>query len=86
MKLTDQLRTLSRSEHDDHSIGTDAADEIERLQNTVTTLQGFIKEMTHYIGKAAPSGSMWEDISDRLEAWEHKQWVHEQARKGEEGK
>ena len=30
-ELVDLLRALGRWEHDDHSLGTDAADEIERL-------------------------------------------------------
>lgn len=37
--VVDQLRALSRCEHDDHSIGDEAAVEIERLRGEISYLK-----------------------------------------------
>jgi len=45
--LVRSLRAMSRYEHDDLSIGNDAADEIERLRNEVISLTARLWNCQH---------------------------------------
>lgn len=42
--LVERLRALARNEHDDASIGTEAADEIERLTDALDHAYGIIRD------------------------------------------
>ena len=59
--LTDRLRALSRMEHSDHTIGNEAADEIDRLSAENMRLKTSWSTM-------AKVGSETADLNDKLAA------------------
>ncbi|MBZ0141328.1 MAG: hypothetical protein K8H87_16415 [Pseudorhodoplanes sp.] len=41
--VVDSLRAMARCEHDDFSVGTDAADRIERLEHALANILGVMR-------------------------------------------
>ena len=65
--LSEQLRALSRHEHSDASIGTDAADEFARMRARIESLRGLCKTavgMLHDAGSTAEADQVQALIGD----------------------
>jgi hypothetical protein len=62
-ELISRLRALARYEHDDASVGDEAADEIERLRQQVTQRGARMQLMREYLGRYTDgNGTLWGDF------------------------